>query len=201
MIRALLKKLRRDQRGLTIVEFALIAPVLFTMLLGTFDLSYNMYFRNLMDGVLEEAARRAAVGGVSSTETDTYITTQVKKILPASQRNNSQALKIKKLAYTNFSDVGKPEKITADTAPLGEINVGDCFIDSNGNGTYDLDRGASGQGGADDIVFYEVTASFPRLFPLSKLLGLSATNTVKTNTLIRNQPFAEQDLELQKCKK
>ena len=92
---------------------------------------------------------------------------------------------VTKKSYYNFSRVGKPEKITTDTAPLGSFNTGDCFEDSNGNGSYDSSAGSTGLGGADDIVFYQVTVSMPRLFPMAKLLGWSATQTATANATIR----------------
>jgi len=75
---------------------------------------------------------------------------------------------------------------------VSSFNTGDCFEDSNGNGSYDSSAGSTGLGGADDIVFYQVTVSMPRLFPMAKLLGWSATQTATANATIRNQPWSNQ---------
>jgi len=95
--------------------------------------------------------------------------------------------------------VGKPEKITTDTAPLGSYNSGDCYEDANGNGSYDMALGSDGLGGADDIVYYEVTVSMPRIFPMAKMLGWSATQSTKATTIVRNQPWANQAKPAIKC--
>ena len=43
-------RLRRDERGVTVVEFALLAPVLLVTLLGMFDMGYTMYAQTLLQG-------------------------------------------------------------------------------------------------------------------------------------------------------
>jgi len=54
-------------------------------------------------------------------------------------------------------------------------------------------------GGADDIVYYEVTMSQPRLFPMAKLLGWSPTQSVTVKTMVRNQPWANQGTPTIRC--
>ena len=45
-------------------------------------------------------------------------------------------------------------------------------------------------GGADDIVRFEVTMTYPRIVPLGGFLGWSNNQTITQNTVLRNQPFA-----------
>ena len=45
-----LKRLGQDQTGATIVEFALITPALMVVLMGLFDLAYNMYTNEMLNG-------------------------------------------------------------------------------------------------------------------------------------------------------
>ena len=54
------------QRGATIVEFALVLPVLCVLLLGMLDLGYRSYVTSIVQGALHEAARMATVGGVTT---------------------------------------------------------------------------------------------------------------------------------------
>ena len=54
-------------------------------------------------------------------------------------------------------------------------------------------------GSADDIVYYEVTLSQPRLFPMARLLGWSATQSVTVSTMVRNQPWANQTTPTIRC--
>ncbi len=78
--------------------------------------------------------------------------------------------------------------------PLNSYNTGDCFEDVNGTNAYDTDRGRGGTGGADDIVRYRVTINFPRVFPLSILMGWPSTQTLSQETVLRNQPFAGRNM-------
>lgn len=186
-ILSLAARLRVNARGATLVEFGLVAFPLLLFILGVGDLGYQSYLRAVTQGVLDRAARAASVGILTSTQIDAYIDTEMKTI---NTKNGTTS--ITKKSYYNFSRIGKPEKITTDTAPLGSFNKGDCFEDSNGNGSYDSAGGASGLGGADDIVFYEVTVSMPRLFPMAKMLGWSATQSATANATLRNQPWSNQ---------
>lgn len=185
MRRALpLRALRRDRRGATIVEFALILPVLCTLLLGVLDLGYRSYVTSIIQGALHEAARMATVGGVPITTIETHVQNRLQRF------SNNATINVTTRSYADFTGVGIPETITSDTAPVGTYNQGDCFEDYNGNGHYDLDRGRSGLGGAEDVVYFEVTMTYPHIVPLGRFLGWSNNVTITQNTLLRNQPYA-----------
>lgn len=187
--------LHRDQRGATIMEFGLVAGPLCLFLMGVGDLGYQSYLRAVTQGVLDRAARAASVGTLNTTQIDAYIDAQMQTI---NSKNGTTS--VTKKSYYNFSRIGKPEKITSDTPPLGVYNSGDCFEDANGNGSYDTATGNTGLGGADDIVFYQVTVSMPRLFPMAKMLGWSATQSATANATIRNQPWSNQATPATVCK-
>ena len=170
MIRAL-NRLRRNERGAAIVEFAFVAPAFLTLLMAGLDLGYREYLQSVIAGTVESVARKSAVGGMTSAEVDAMIADRVKDVLPASARTNPAAITITKKSYDNFSNIGNPEKITSDTVPVGSYNTGDCYEDANRNGVYDASGGSTGIGGAEDVIYYEVKVSFPRLFPMATLLG------------------------------
>jgi Flp pilus assembly pilin Flp len=180
----LLRSLRRDRRGATIVEFALILPVLCTLLLGVLDLGYRSYVTSIVQGALHEAARMATVGGVPMTTIESHVQNRLQRF------SNNATITVTTRSYADFTGVGIPETITSDTAPVGTYNTGDCFEDYNGNGHYDLDRGRSGLGGAEDVVYFEVTMTYPHIVPLGRFLGWSNNVTITQNTLLRNQPYA-----------
>jgi Flp pilus assembly pilin Flp len=179
-----LRSLRRDARGATIVEFALILPVLCTLLLGVLDLGYRSYVTSIVQGALHEAARMATVGGVPITTIETHVQNRLQRF------SNNATINVTTRSYADFTGVGIPETITSDTAPIGTYNSGDCYEDYNGNGHYDLDRGRSGLGGAEDVVYFEVTMTYPHIVPLGRFLGWSNYVTITQNTLLRNQPYA-----------
>ncbi len=196
------ERLTNDKRGATILEFAFVAPVLLLFLVGGTELGYKAYIRSVTNGVLERAARLATAGNLNDTQIDAFIRDQLSVI--ASGNDTATAVKITKLNYFNFSNVGAGEKITGDTAPVGTYNSTDCYEDRNNNGVFDATSGgAAGVGGADDIVFYEVEVTVPRILPFEGIVSMINPNTdfknntanteiVYARTILRNQPFATQ---------
>jgi Flp pilus assembly protein TadG len=193
------RALRTDERGATVVEFALVFPVFAFLTMSALDIGYGLYMRSVVAGTVEAVARKAVVGGMTSAQVDTLIKTQIKRVVPASVRNNANTIQITKTSYYNFSNVGQPEKITGDTAPLGVYNVGDCYQDANRNNLYDTAGGTNGLGGADDVLYYQVVVTYPRVFPMAALAGWSANQTATVKTLVRNQPYGAQDTPPTRC--
>ena len=183
----LLRALAADTRGVTLVEFAFVSPVLILLLMGLFDFGFQVYARSLLQGAMQEAARNSTLegGDLSSASLDAAVRGQVHNVIPAA------TITFTRTNYANFSDVGQPEEFT-DTDGDGECNNNEPFEDLNGNGTWDSDRGSQGLGGARDAVLYEATARFPRVFPLHKLMGGTNEVTVDASTVLRNQPFDAQ---------
>ncbi|MDB5672609.1 MAG: hypothetical protein JWO25_3568 [Alphaproteobacteria bacterium] len=184
-------RIARDRKGISTVEFALVAPVLLLMIMGFFDLAHREYATAVLQGALQKAARDSTLetGTANGATIDAAIQAQVKKVLgkgtqftPAPQR----------FSYTDFSGVGQAETFI-DKPPLnGKYDKGECFQDVNGNGKWDADIGVNGNGGAQDAVTYKVFVSYPRLFPMAKLLGWSANQTISASTVLRNQPYGDQ---------
>lgn len=181
------------QSGATAVEFALVAPSLFLVILALCDLGLRQYIAAQLQGSLDQAARTVTVGGVTAATVTNFVKGRVQRILP------NATVTLTTSSYDDFSKVGKPEPITTDTAPLGTYNTGDCFLDMNQNGVWDSDSGTTGTGSSDDIVYYTAVASYPALFPLARMLGWPTTETVSATVMVRNQPYATQAQPVVKC--
>lgn len=188
--------LARDARGVTIIEFAIVAPVLILLLIGGFDLVHQSYIRSVLQGALNDAARRAAVedpqfaaaGDTVEERVANLVTAQVAPAAPKAVITVTQS------NYFDFSGIGNPEKLMTDVNGNGEYDAadGDCFADLNENGEYDTDTGREGIGGANDVVFYAATLTMPRLMPLNGFLDVSPNYELRAETAIRNQPYATQ---------
>jgi len=195
MIRRFLHRLTRARRGAAIPEFAIVLLPFLILVMGSLDLGYQAYLRASVTGALERAARKAAVGNQTRQQVVDMINTEVRAILPKASKSDPAAVTITPQSYFNFSAVGGGERITGDTAPVGVYNVGDCYEDRNGNGRYDATGGGGDNlGTADDIIFYTVSVSIPRLFPIARLIGGSPNSTAVAKTLIRNQPYGAQQV-------
>lgn len=177
-------RLARDRRGVAVTEFAILAPVLVLLLLGTMDLSYQAYVRALLEGAIQKAGRDSGIEGATTTSIDATVAAAV---YPVARR---ATFTFSRKSYKTFSQVS-PERFT-DTNGNGRRDSTECYDDVNGNQQWDADPGAEGQGGANDVTLYTVVASYPRLFPLAALIGWSPTQTVTAKTLLKNQPYATQ---------
>jgi len=186
--RPLRARLRDDARGVTIVEFALIAPALLTILLGVFDIGFNMYVTSVLDGATQKAGRDSTIEGAETQglAIDDAVRDAVHRVIP------SATLSFDRRSYRDYSDVHQPEDFS-DVDGDGQCDNGEPFEDVNGNDTWDSDRGVDGMGGARDAVLYTVDVSYPRVFPLMRLLGFPPIVTNQTQTVLRNQPYGNQD--------
>lgn len=187
---ALAPRLADDIRGAAAIEFAVVAPVLLIMLMGMFDLGYNIYTDAQLEGAIQEAARSSTIEGAAerSAAIDAYVSRAVHQIAPHAD------ITFTRRAYASFSDVSQPEDYT-DTNADDICNNGEPFEDANRNGTWDADRGSAGQGGARDAVLYTVRISYPRPFPIAQLIGQSGTFSMRSQTVLRNQPYNLQTVE------
>lgn len=194
-MRPWLHRLIGNRRGVALPEFAMIVVPFLVLIMGSLDLGYQAYLRATVTGALEKAARKATIGNRTKAQVVTLITTEVRGILPRTSQSDPDAVQVTPQSYYNFSAVGGGERITGDTAPVGIYNAGDCYEDRNGNGRYDAtDGGGDNLGTADDILYYTVSVTVPRLFPIWRVIGWSNTVTATARTLIRNQPFGAQQV-------
>jgi Flp pilus assembly pilin Flp len=182
------RQLRQDERGATIVEFALVAPVLLLSIMGICDIGYNIYTQALLRGAIQKAARDSTIegAGLNMDLIDVRVTRAVRNIVPSSD------LRFDRSSYTSFTDVSQPEDYN-DLDGDGQCNNGEPFEDANANGTWDSDRGATGLGGARDVVLYNVTVQYARAFPLAGMIGLPDTVSTNATTVLRNQPYGTQE--------
>ena len=184
-----IERLLRDTRGATVVEFAAIAPCLLMVILGVMDLGYNLYATSLLEGAIQAAARDSTIEGAEGRRVD--IDDRVRDVVDDLVFDAD--VEFDRRAYTDFSDIARPEEFT-DSNGDGICNAGEPFEDANGSGAWDDDRGKAGMGGAREAVLYTVTVSYPRAFPVMGLLGFDETVSTKSRTVLRNQPYDEQDM-------
>jgi Flp pilus assembly protein TadG len=195
MIRFLLFRLLRATRGAALPEFAFVAVPFLVLVMGSLDLGYQGYLRATVTGALEKAARKATIGNRTRDQIEAMIDTEVRGVLSRNVRDDPNAVVVTPQSYSNFSAVGGGERITGDTAPVGSYNATDCYEDRNGNGRYDATNGGGDNlGSADDIIYYTVSVTVPRLFPIWRVIGWGDEVTATAKTLIRNQPYGAQQI-------
>ena len=184
----LFRRLRRDARGVTMIEFAFVAPVMLLLLMGLCDMAYQCYVQAMLTGALQKAGRDSTIqgAGTKSSQIDATVMSWVRSV--ASQATYVSSRK----SYGTFGSI-KPEAFV-DTNANGTCDANESFTDINGNNTWDRDPGIAGQGGANDVVLYKVTVTYPRLFPLAGLIGWPSTQQISASTILKNQPWAAQNV-------
>ena len=195
------KSVRRDERGAVLAEFGLLIIPMSVLLLGLLDLGYMMYARSLLQGVINDVARQAAVEDPEFAGTGTIeerIDARIREGVAALSAGGT--LTIERLHYDRFSGVGRPEKLMTDEDDDGAYDEDeDCFQDLNENGEFDTRAGASGLGGADDVTVYTVRLTKERILPMPTMLDLlpgdattAANYNLTASTAVRNQPYDNQ---------
>ncbi len=192
-----LEPMTLDERGVTAVEFALLAPVFLLLLMGTFVLGQQVYATALLQGALQEAGRASTIerGHAHLTEIDARLREAVLPIVPGAE------IAVSRRNFATFAHIVTPEQFS-DTNKNGKCDQGEPFEDLNGNARWDRDRGREGLGGARDAVVLTATATYDRLLPLPDASGLGRRVTLEGKTVLRNQPFNEQgarEAELGHC--
>jgi hypothetical protein len=189
VIRHWFATLARARRGSAATEFAIVAPVLLLMIIGLFDLGHSMYVTAVLQGELERAGRSSSLqsGTSNTTAIDASVSSIVRDLI-----GGSATFVSRRLNYSSFAAVGTPERFIDKTPLNNKYDPGECFEDVNGNGQWDADRGKTGQGGANDVVVYKITVTYPRMFPMAGLFGWSTDQSISASTVLRNQPYATQ---------
>lgn len=185
----LLRRIKHDDKGATLVEFAFVAPVLILLIMGIFDISHTQYTNALLNGAMQNAGRDLTLESAGSNQAriDAEVESRVRIVVPTGAE-----IEFEKLSHFDFSDIGEAEEFT-DENDDGVCNNGEVFADSNENGRWDSNRGRQGVGGARDAVLYTAVVTYQRLFPMATLAGMSETVTLRASTVLRNQPFDEQN--------
>jgi Flp pilus assembly protein TadG len=181
----------RDRRGSTIIEFAIIAPVMGLLLLGAFDTAHSLYMRSVLQGIVQKVARDSALESGTDTDQQTLLDDKVRASVRAIA--NNATVTITRRFYRTFSDAAAAQaEAFTDTNHDGTCDQGEPYQDENLNNVWDSDGGDAGQGTAKDRTVYTVSLSYPRFFPLYKVIGGSNTTRISAATVLENQPYGDQ---------
>ena len=198
------RRLVTDRTGMAATEFGMLSIPFLIVLLGALDLGYQSYVRAQLQGVLNDVSRTATVenpvfSGYEGMATDAQIEASIRDRVDHIARYATYT--IEQTTFSQFSIVGDPEKLLTDIDLDGTYDAadGDCFEDANLNGTFDSNAGSAGQGNANDVIFYEVTITMPRIVPVMSLLGVPSEYTINAQAAVRNQPYGAQPQPVVVC--
>ena len=198
MLKLAYRTFRKDQRGTTALEFALISPLFFLLLFGLLELSIAMFVNTVVEGGLRDASR------VGLTGMDTGALSREQRIAnivndASLGMVNLQAGDIASRIYPSFGDIGMPEpfddingdgKYTATSFTHGGTSYpdGEPFQDINGSGAWEDDMGAAGLGGPGEIVLYSIRYNW-NLLSGQIVPILQGEIPMTASMVVRNEPF------------
>ena len=182
---------RADERGTTLVEFALLAPVMFLLICGGMDLGYLYLAQTSLNGALLQAARLNAVS-MEKSESDRQAAMRASIARTMSPYSSVQPVvdtKVFKTFATSqpepYIDANHNGAYDPPAAPF----PGEAFTDRNGNGVWDpsmpLTSGAATMGDVGDVVSYLATLDVRHLFPIY-FNGKNAI-TLRATAVVRNE--------------
>jgi Flp pilus assembly protein TadG len=187
----ILRRALKNRRGSTLVEFAMIAPVMCLFLAGAFDMAHSLYLTTVLQGIVQKTARDGSLESGTENARRALLDGRVKA--QAAALVNNAAVTIDRRFYRTFSLAAAAQaEHWSDTDNDKTCDHGEQYQDDNGNGIWDADGGDSGQGGAKDRVVYTVTVTYPRMLPIYKFIGIGNTQTITARTVLQNQPYSDQ---------
>lgn len=185
------------ENGATAVEYAMVMPILFFLIMGTIEFCLISYASAVLTGGTISAARLAKTGYNNTSSTGTCAATNQTRsqFITCTVQNkvsgllNGNNLQITSKSYSSYTNIGQPEPYT-DLFGLGYYVATDPYTDINGNGQWDSDMGTAGLGGAGDIVVYKVSYPWPINTPfLRNLIGNNGTFTISASAVVKNEPY------------
>ena len=187
-LRRRLARLRRRSDGLAAVEFALIAPVMLLLSVGTLEVGMIYFGSTLLEGGLREAARYGLTGAPppSGTRED--------HVVALVNANGAGMVEITEddittVVYPNFTSIGVPEPYD-DENGNDTYDSGEPFTDINCNDQWDEDMGRAGVGSGGEVVVYTVTYELPMMTGLlDSMMGKDGKVPLTASVTVRNEPF------------
>lgn len=174
-----------DRSGVTATEFAIIAPVFLSLLVGTFDLGQMAYGISVLNGAVQKAARDSALETANTDQADAVVEQIISPVFPGARVSSTRT------SYYDFVDIGRAERWN-DANNNGDCDIGESYVDENDNGQWDRDVGVSGNGGANDVVVYRVSVRYTPIFKVPFMPEQWNERTLTSTAIKKNQPFATQ---------
>lgn len=178
MTRALFRRLRREDRGISAVEFALIAPIFLLLVMGGLEIGHTMYVNAILVGQMQKAARDMSLEGASVTAQQGVVENSVRDAVHKLMKTAD--VEFYQESYHSYSDASLPPITYKD-------KDGNVVTSCTTGGTQIINHDVNDRGGAKDVVLLTATVTYPRL-ALGSFFAASPNVTLKTSTLLRNQP-------------
>lgn len=177
----------KGKEGVAAIEFAIAGSLVVTTVVAAMEILMVLLVSVLMEGAVREAARF----GVTGAEGDNGRQTQILQIVENHTLGmvNMESATVSTLVYNSFSEIGTAEDFIDAEPYNGVYDEGEDFTDTNGNGSWDTDRGTPGVGGSEDIVLYVVDYELPTMTGLFSAMFGKSTFSMRAAVPVKNEPY------------
>jgi len=153
----------RFRRGVTAVEFALVAPAFFLMFMGVIEMSMIMLAQHLIENASFNASRLAKTGYIATGKT------QIQTVM--------DVLDTELGSLAPLIDVAKISFVSTSYGTLTQVGV--------------AGQGAAGLGAADQIVVYTISYPWKFFTPMiGNIIGdQNLTINLNSRIVVRNEPY------------
>lgn len=184
----IIRKLLQAREGTTMIEFAVVAPVMFTFFLSTIEFGMLFTASAVLENAASHASRFGLTGAVEEGKTREESILAIVKDRASSMINPEEIHLVSKV-YEHFDQIGQEEPYNDDNGN-GAYDPGETYNDINGNGQWDNDMASSGAGGAGDIVIYTVTYDWELIIPMiGDMISENGKFPLSATVIVRNEPF------------
>lgn len=181
--------LRRNQRGVSATEFALVCPIFLFLIMGGFELGYTSYVKAILEGEMQRVGRSRTMETASSDQQRTLLESQVtgmvRTLAPEAK------LTFDRKVYRDYTGATTGKERWKDANGNGRCDAQEVYEDANNNGQWDDAAIADNDGGARDVVVFTASVDYNSL-PTAGILGWARSNKLQARTALRNQPFDQQ---------
>lgn len=206
MKRAPIKQILRNEKGSTIIEFAIVAPIFFLLMMGIIEFGLYMMTSIALESAVGQAGRVASLNAGAGDVASRVMTT-IRQKTASFPRPSTVDVRAELVRNNSTGGTTKPDyclengpngiPTTPSTCPSGVP-----YIDNNGNSKYDS-VGSLSMGAPGDLV--EIRASYPWkvYFPiLNQFFTATSKNSagqdevvsglviISATTVVRNEPAA-----------
>lgn len=182
-------RLKNCRSGATIIEFAIVAPVLFLFLVGFIELGLIFFTTSVLEGATNIGSRIGKTGYTDAgVAREDFIRSEIVRL--SGGFLDPAQLDISILSYSNFDTIGQEEHYD-DANGNGQHDPGETFTDVNGNGQWDRDQGAANAGGRGAVVLYRVSYPWHVFTPLMRSFIADGSGILMINAIasVKNEQF------------
>ena len=173
--------------GVALLEFAILAPILLALVVGTMEFAMVLFVSVLLEGGVRDAARFGMTAQtVAGSTREEHIADIVRDRTYGLLAIGADDVEV--MVYPDFDQIIEDEVYT-DSDGSGDYTPGEDFVDANGNGTWDAGNGTTGAGNPGEVVVYRVNAEWSTMTPfIGGMLPNDGLFSLSASIAVRNEP-------------